>query len=619
MTASTITPDITSEVERLHTAYRGAIQAFSDVAMGLGESDDRDELLCLTARKMCSVVRVERCSLYLRDGETGLYHGQVAADPNAITRVKRLVGGVPADNFTREIVRTRKPVIVSDAQHDPRVVKSTMRTWSVRSMMGVPMVRRDEVIGIFFLDSENEQRTFTQLDKDIGAAFAEMARAAIAQSELLAELRASNRTVATQNRALREAAAVDYRFTRLVTSGASVQTIAETVTELTKKPCVIFDANVRRLTTLNEEESAVNRLLPDPVEEGGEIFAAVEGVSPSRPSVVGPFPREDIFHRLLVAPVTVRDKRWGSVIVFERNGNFNATDALIIRKVASTVALEMSAEQRAVVAEWNARSALVTELIRGNRDADELKRRAMFLGLQLERPHVVCLMTRPEGDGRALPDAETVARTVGTMTGSDPVLATGVVDGIALIVPLGRGTSTAHALAKLTPALAEVCERLDPDGSLAASISLSCESVGDYVEGYEQARQVAGCLRGYCSSASVRALGAADLGPVRLLLSSSEPEKVTRFAEQVLGPLLSDDRRRELLGTVVAFFDCERSVRATAAKLEVHENTVRYRLSRVERAIGLDVLSSSDAQLSLQVALLVVRLRSLAPDLAFDS
>lgn len=613
--AATIAPDITVDVERLHTAYRGAIQAFSDVAMGLGESDDRDELLCLAARKMCSVVGVERCSLYLRDSETGLYHGQVAADPNAITRVKRLVGGVPADNFTREIVKTRKPVIISDAQHDSRVVKSTMRTWSVRSMMGVPMVRRDEVIGIFYLDSKNEQRTFTQLDKDIGAAFAELARAAIAQSELVAELRASSRTIATQNRALRKAAAVDYRFTRLVTSGASVQTIAETVTELTGKPCVIFDAGVHRLTTLNQEESAVNRLLPDPVEEDGEIFAAVDQVPPSRPSIIGPFPHEGIFHRLLVAPVTVRDKRWGSVIVFERNGNFNATDALIIRKVASTVALEMSAEQRAAVAEWNARSALVTELIRGNRDIEELERRAMFLGLQFDRPHVVCLMTRPQGDGRALPDAETVARTVAETTGSGPVLATGVVDGIALIVPLARGVSTPKALAGLTPQLAAVCERLDRGGSLALSISLSCESVGDYVEAYEQAGQVARCLHSYCSPASVRALGAADLGPVRLLLSSNEPEKVVRFAEQVLGPLLNDVRQQELLNTVVAFFDCERSVRATAANLEVHENTVRYRLSRVEQAIGLEVLSSSDAQLSLQVALLVVKLRNLAPGL----
>ena len=37
--------------------------------------------------------------------------------------------GIEADGFTREIVSTRRPVVMQDALRDPRAVRSTIRTW----------------------------------------------------------------------------------------------------------------------------------------------------------------------------------------------------------------------------------------------------------------------------------------------------------------------------------------------------------------------------------------------------------------------------------------------------------------------------------------------------------
>src|ERR1700742_302427 len=109
-------------------AYREAITAFGDVAMALREAIDRDELLHLAARKMSELIGVSRCSLYLRDEETGFYRGQVGhAEQDIDSAVKRLViGGLEADTFTRDIVRTREPVVMQDALHDPRAVRSTI-------------------------------------------------------------------------------------------------------------------------------------------------------------------------------------------------------------------------------------------------------------------------------------------------------------------------------------------------------------------------------------------------------------------------------------------------------------------------------------------------------------
>jgi DNA-binding PucR family transcriptional regulator len=105
-------------------------------------------------------------------------------------------------------------------------------------------------------------------------------------------------------------------------------------------------------------------------------------------------------------------------------------------------------------------------------------------------------------------------------------------------------------------------------------------------------------------------LAADDLGPARLFLANAKGAAVSRFVDDVIGALLVDDEGvAELLRTLESFYETGRSVRLSAERLGVHENTVRYRLSRVTQITGLDVAADADHQLSVQVALLVLRLQ----------
>jgi sugar diacid utilization regulator len=594
------------EIRSPQLLYREAINAFADVAVALREAIDRDQLLHLTVQKMSELLGVSRCSLYLRDEETGLYRGAVGHARNDIDPlVKRLViGGLEADVFTREIVSTRRTVVMQDALHDPRAIRSTIRTWGVRSLMGVPMVLRDEVIGIFLLDSEDEEvRHFSELDQDLASAFAELAAAAISQGELIGELRRSRDTVSRQNEVFRRAAAVDERFTELVISGGSLREIAATVAELTKKRCLIYDEDMRRLT------SGTDEALPPCLDGSTLERLGIGSVPGDRPSIIGPFPQLNIYNRLLVSPVIVHDVRWASLVMVEQGSSFSGFDILIARRVATIVALEMSAERRAALAEWNARSSLAAELIRGNRDIVDVERRADFLGIHLDRPHVLCLLAWREGEGLALPDAESVAAAVAAATGAESVLATGVVEGIALIVELPEEEAALVGVEKVKSQVRSACEELDPAGGLLVGISTRCLGAADYVRAYEQTRQVLSCIDLYCPHDSVQVLSTDDLGPGRLLLAGTEPAQVMRFTEEVIGSLLVEDAPAELLETLVTFFDSGRSVRHSAAMLKVHENTIRYRLARIAEFTGLDIPNDAEAQLSAQIALLALRLK----------
>ena len=597
-------------------SYRRAMQAFGEVAAALGKSAEQDDLLHLIARKICEIVEVERCSVYLRDENTGLFRGQVGhADQDIDALVKRLVCGTEADGFTREILATQAPVVIQNASIDSRPVKSAMRAWDVVSMLGVPMLLQGEVVGIVFLDSQGPHQ-FSMTHQATAAVFAELAAAAIYQSRMYNELRVGHATLARQNQILRRASAMDDRLTGLVLDGRNLGEIAQAVSDLTHKHCAVFDAEHRRLASAapgGAGEPFAIRLLDPEMARRPEVAEALAATSPTKTKVLGPFPSAGLQCRFLVAPITVREQRWATLVIAEHGGRFNGFDMLVSRRAATVVALELSAERRAANAEWNARASLAGELIRGNRDKADLESRAQHLAIDLSRQHVLCMITARAGDAVEMPDARSAAAVIQAVLGTVNVLATGVAEGIAAIVPLPTGVEGKPAVELLKPRLAGACRRLDPDGHLIAGVSTACRGTEGFVRAYEQARQAAQCLDTFCPPGTEQVLAADDLGAARLFLASSDAVEADRFATETLGPLLDDGVGPEVLETLCCFFGHSRSVRQSAAALAVHENTIRYRLARIEELTGLAVAGDTDAQLSAQLALLVLRLRGRLP------
>lgn len=597
--------------------YGAALRAFADVAEALGDVRDLDALLHLIATRICELAAAERCSVYLRDPETGLFRGQVGhPDTVSDAQIKRLVAGVPADRFTREIVDTKRPVVLSNALDDPRPIRSTMRAWNIRSILGVPMMLSGNVSGILFLDNASEPRAFSAADCELASTFADLAAVAISQARLTGELRRSLATVARQNQLLRRAAAMDDRLASLVLEGGDLREIALAVAELTGKPTAIHDAAHRRLAAGMPpwfDDEVVPRLLDPEHRSHRAVVDALAGIDAKRGGVVGPLPAAGLPQRFLVVPVAMRDHVWGHVVVMEYGSRFGALDAHIARRAATNVTLELAAERRAAAAEWDARASLTADLIRGNRDARALERRASYLGVDLGLARVLCLVTAgPSGD-EGVPCATDVAVALGGAADAPGVLAAGVAEGVVVLLELGPGLATMEAIAAARSRVEAALARPASRGAVAA-LSTRCVRPADYVRAYDEARQVMGCMRMLSGERGLRALAADDLGPGRLVLASTQREEAERFAHDALGALLADDdATRDLLATLRAFFDCGRSVRRSALALGVHENTIRYRLTRIEELTGLAVAGSSDDQLSAQLALLVLRLSGAVP------
>lgn len=90
-----------------------------------------------------------------------------------------------------------------------------------------------------------------------------------------------------------------------------------------------------------------------------------------------------------------------------------------------------------------------------------------------------------------------------------------------------------------------------------------------------------------------------DIGLADQLLSYLPADRLQSAAE-VLGPLR--EQRPDLLQTLEAYLERDCSVLATAAALHLHANSVRYRLSVIERVLGRS-LASLDTLLELTLAM----------------
>lgn len=585
-----------------------------------------DTLLHLVAEKACALIDVSRCGVYLYAEETGLYHGRAGyADTGMAAldaQVRRLTAGGAADAFTQEILESGAPVLIRNAQDDPRPVRAAMRRWGPLSILGVPLAFGDRIIGLLFLDNEDQQHPFDDSQLALAAAFGRHAAAAVAQAEQSVRLTRAVSVLRRQSEIAREAAGFQERITRLAIEGGDVAQLVAATALATGKPCAVHGDGGQRLAAApapTGDTTVLPTLLGERTRSCPAVADVLAGLQDAQAEVVGPLAAAGIQHRHLVAPITVRDERLGLLVVMEWSARLGELDLLVARHAATALGLRLAESGRP--GEWEAGESLVSELLCGNRDTLALAHRAAALGVDLAAPHVVVFVTRPAADSAPHACARDLARAL--QVGRDSrVLATSVADGAVVVLPVGPGPPDRRVIARARAQVAACCAALDagePGEAPRAIVALStvCREPGEIARGAREARDLAAVIGTLNDGRRSVALAVDELGAGRLVLLGGDPFALQSYADDALGALLDDHGKKhaDLLVTLHAFLDCSRSVRRCAERLDVHENTVRYRLTRVQELTGLDVAAEGDHQLTAQIALLALRMRGALDEL----
>lgn len=615
---------------------REVVASFHEISEAIAADAELDLVLHLVARHITRLLGIDRCSVYLRDERSGLFRGQVGetvqdSDPS----IKRLTCGGKADGFTREIVATRRPVLIRNAQSDPRPVHATMRAWGVTDILGVPMVNGGDVIGLLFLDDSKGRHPFTQDDQDLAASFADLAGMGISQAIRATELLERTGSLERQQELARRSTVIDERLTTLALEAADLQEIARALGQLTEKACAIHGGRMQRMgfSAGVAQDTAAVRLLEPEQRRIPEVAAALKELKPRRPTLIGPFPRAGLAHRALVTRITAGHEDLGWIVLAETRSRFTSLDVAAARRSAMIVAFELVAQRRAADADRLAREIFVRDLVRGTEDDAALRRRAAMLDVDLDRPGVVALLRADDGrpplttaDVHRARDEHPDAAGIGAAALDD--------DAVAVILPLEDGPERAEAYRRalaaaeaLRAAVGRVVARrggAEADGrggergagrrggaavdagagAVRAALSATCRTPDEYASGLSDARNVLDRLR---AADGPRTGSAEDLGVGRLFLSPEHRSDVLRFARDTLGVLLDEDERGAvLLQTLRAYFAAAGNTKSAAELLGVHANTVRYRLGTIHETVGLDVVQNPTDQLAAHLALSVL-------------
>jgi len=313
--------------------------------------------------------------------------------------------------------------------------------------------------------------------------------------------------------------------------------------------------------------------------------------------------------RRIVAPVIGRDGLLGSVSVFAREREELVEDGLMASRAAAASAVTLSREQAAASARQEIELNVLDEILDGAlRSEVSLLQQAQRLGYDLHGSYcaLIARIDPPTGspsrtrEGRWTILEEGLQRTA---RGSKTHLLWRVRNTSAEVVwPIADETDVDALVATIHHELSAAISMHES----TEVISLGIGRVGKGIEGirrsHQEARQALTLGRRLHGPGHTTRFD--QLGVYRLIYAAEQLPELQTFQDEALGALLAYDQAHgaELAKTLEAFFAANCSPKEAAALLQVHRNTVLYRLERIAEITGHD-LNDASTRLRLHLAL----------------
>ena len=313
---------------------------------------------------------------------------------------------------------------------------------------------------------------------------------------------------------------------------------------------------------------------------------------------------------MIVAPVLVGDDVPAHLLTVDTGGQGAGEDtSLLLTEHAATICgVILSRERVVATAASRVRDDLVEGLLSGRgQDRAETGRWARHLGYDPGRQHHVLSVAFEAARAGPVPGPDLLRRAAAT---AESFLTTRAPDAIisvrdtevAVVLPEQGQDGAASRAVRLGTLCAARLDELFPEVTVTVGIGGPCHGAEQIRHSYAQARRTVETVRRMGRAGRVVAFG--DLGLHRLLLQVPDLAELRGFADEVLGRLSADPsgQAHAYLETLACYFRENASPQRAARVLNVHPNTVSYRIHRVEKITGLDLGSYRD-RLMAQVAL----------------
>jgi sugar diacid utilization regulator len=297
-------------------------------------------------------------------------------------------------------------------------------------------------------------------------------------------------------------------------------------------------------------------------------------------------------HDRLIAVIRSGDGVLGLLALIDPERRSGRREILALEHAAVVLAIDLTHRRDLAKAELRLGGDLVGDLLTGSH-TDSAVPRAAALGHDLRGPHQVLAVRWPgthdeEGVVHALQRAARLCRIDALVA-----LRSGAV--VAVVAP-PESWGARPRWTELHKALSDVL----PSACGCIGVGGVRQSPSHLPDSYSEALHAL-AIRQRSPAGGLTSFD--DLGVLRLLFTGDDDSEVDQFVRDWLGVLIDYDGAKgaELVATLSQYYDSGGNYDATAAALQIHRSTLRYRLKRIRVLTGRD-LGAVDCRLNLQVA-----------------
>jgi len=315
-----------------------------------------------------------------------------------------------------------------------------------------------------------------------------------------------------------------------------------------------------------------------------------------------PLPRDPSesaqFTDALSAPIVFGSTYVGQLYVFPEEGTRSPFFPGLVPTCAKIMALAASREMAVASVDGQFRAEFLELVLLNRLDRHEIDQRCQALEWNVEFPAVVLSLSPATLD--TTPQLERTEDVLDWSLRARNLHAPHAIIAGTIVAIVG-GSDGASPETTAAEAAGEVISR-SAVGSWFAGVSATVGTPTGFSRGWDQAKKAARIARKVEGIGAIGVFG--NLGVYRLL-SEIDTGQLRGFAQATLGDLLSEEGgMAELRRTLAVLLDENMNVARTARSMHFHYNSIRYRITQLERLLG-PFASDPTRRLELQVALLI--------------
>lgn len=480
------------------------------------------------------------------------------------------------------VLSTRLPFSTTDYLNDDRfehdeALDATFRAEGIVSLVGIPLVRDQEVIGLLFV-ADRYHRTHAAQDIAILGALATHAAVAMRNARdfdranaALEHADQSRARVEQHLRSIQAAAEAHEQMTSQLARGASLAALCQLVAQLLSGAVLV----------LNEAAQEVSAGTGD-----GYDSPALQAYSPSgaHSTAIGQALRESRRSGRSVVACRIGDETCrvtmvfggadvlGAIALFHR-GELDEFRVRTFERSASIVGVVLLSQERIEADKSRSATTLLRALLSARQEAAAvLANRAERFGLNLAQPLSLLLLVAET------PGVGFVARRLRQL----PALAQTLVDEMdGVVVVISHGAQAADVRQAV-----QACLRNELGATHRGVLSRPVSGVAALPGLHASLRRALPVLAQLGIRGDI--VGQNELALYSVLFETHDRASLQEFLQATIGPLLDYDHKRgtELAATLLGYFDHNQNAKTTAQQLDIHVNTMRQRLITIESLLG---------------------------------